>query len=290
MPEWRMEEVAPGIFARTGTNPLQPNSGIIVGERGVLVVDSGYSTAAGRDLLADVRRVSSLPVTMVVISHHHFDHSWGNEAFEGAQLIGHENARQMMLGDTSGYKDRMVAYAPTSSRWYGLSPEDLAQQFAETHVTAPESTFTDRAEVDLPGQRVELLHFGAGHTTGDTLVFLPDERVLFGGDLICNHVFPNAMDGDPLHWPAVLTQVALLGANVLVPGHGRAGDRSILEDFGRCLDGLMEQVGEALSNGVPTPRAASEHLRVNDFDGWAGRELLPGTVRSMFRALEQARA
>lgn len=290
MPEWRLEELAPGVFARTGLNPLQPNSGIIVGERGVLVVDSGYSTAAGKDLLADVRRLSSLPVAAVAISHHHFDHSWGNEAFDGARLIGHENARRMMLGDTSEYKDRMVAYAPTSSQWYQLSAADLAQQLTETRITAPESTFTERMVIDLPGRRVELLHFGAGHTTGDALVFLPDEGVLFGGDLICNHVFPNAMDGDPLHWPVVLSQAALLEAQVLVPGHGRVGDGSILQDFGRCLNRLMEEVDEALNEGIPNPRAASDRLRVDDFDGWAGHELLPGTVRSMFRALEQARA
>lgn len=290
MTEWRLEELAPGIFARVGVNPLQPNSGIIVGGQGVLVVDSGYSAAAGRELLADVRRLTPLPVTAVVNSHHHFDHAWGNEVFEGARLIGHGNAQRAMLGDTSEYQARMVAYAPTSSRWYGVAADDLARQLAGTRITPPDTTFDHQMRVDLPGRRVELLHFGAGHTTGDTLVYLPNERILFGGDLICNHVLPNAMDGDPLHWPAVLARAARLDLRAVVPGHGQVGDRSILDEFDRCLSRVTAEVNRAIDGGAPTPRAAGERFPADDFGDWAGHELLPGTVRSMFRALEQTRA
>jgi cyclase len=290
MVEWRLEELAAGVFARVGVHPLQPNSGIVVGDGGVLVVDSGYSAAAGRELLADIRRVTSLPVTCVVISHHHFDHAWGNEVFAGATVIGHANARSMMLGETDGYKQRMIDYAPTSSQWYGLGADDLAQQLAETRITPPDTAFDDRMIADLPGRHVELLHFGAGHTSGDTLVYLPESGVLFGGDLICNHVFPNAMDGDPLHWPEVLEQVDRLDIDAVVPGHGPVGGRSVLRDFSGCLSSVTAEVGRALDDGVPDPRAASGHLHLDDFSGWAGHELLAGTIRTTFRALERARA
>src|SRR5215212_3777672 len=144
MPEWRVEELAAGVFARTGVHPLQPNSGIVVGDEGVLVVDSGYSTAAGRELRADVRRLTDKPVTHLVVSHHHFDHAWGNEAFGGAALIGHANARRNMLGDQTDYKRRMIDYAPTSSGWYSLTAERLAREMEETHITPPDVTFDER--------------------------------------------------------------------------------------------------------------------------------------------------
>jgi glyoxylase-like metal-dependent hydrolase (beta-lactamase superfamily II) len=96
MPEWQIEELAAGVYARVGTRPLLPNSGIIVGDEGVVVVDSGYSVQGGRDLLADVRRLTPKPVTAIVITHHHFDHAWGNAAFAGVDVIGHANARRAL--------------------------------------------------------------------------------------------------------------------------------------------------------------------------------------------------
>jgi cyclase len=289
MVEWRLDELAAGVFARVGVHPLQPNSGIVIGESGVLVVDSGYSAAAGRELLADIRRITPKPVTHVVISHHHFDHAWGNEVFDQATVVGHVNARSMMLGETDSYKQRMIAYAPVSSQWYGLTANDLAYQLAETRITPPDTSYEGRMTADLSGRHVELLHFGTGHTTGDTLVYLPESEVLFGGDLICNHVLPNAMDGDPLHWPDVLKQVDQLEIDAVVPGHGSVGDRSVVGEFSRCLSRLTAEVDHALNEGAPDPRAASERLHLDDFSGWAGHELLPGTIRTTYRALEQAR-
>ena len=289
MRPWRLEELAPGVFARTGTHPLQPNSGIIVGTDGVLVIDSGYSTAAGRELLGTVQRVTPLPVTAVAISHHHFDHAWGNDAFAGATLLGHENARRNMTAEPEVYRERMVAYTPTSGGWYGVAADELARQFLETQITPPAVTFTGQMNLDFAGQRVELLHLGPGHTDGDTVVHLPDLGVVFGGDLICNHVFPNAMDGDPLHWPKVLEAVQGLDVEWIVPGHGPVGGRRVVAEFDACLDMLTSEVRRALDDGAPDPRAASEHLRLGDLGDWDGAELLPGTVRSMFRALQRER-
>ena len=289
MPEWRIQELAPGVFARTGVHPLQPNSGVVIGDEGVLVVDSGFSTSAGRELLEDVRRLTDKPVTTVVISHHHFDHAWGNEAFAGAALIGHANARGNMLGDQSDYQRRMVEYAPTSAGWYGMEAGRLARELAETRIIPPEGSFDGRMTLDFAGPRVELLHFGAAHTNGDAIVLLPDAGVLFGGDLVCNRVFPNALDGDPLHWPRVLDAIGRLDVDLVVPGHGPAGGRDLLGGFDACLAALTAEVQRTLDDGAPDPRSASERLRLNDWGDWAGRELLPGTVRKLYRALEGPR-
>src|SRR5262245_6709340 len=110
MPSWRIDELAPGVFARTGVHPLQPNSGIIVGDEGVVVVDAGDSTAAGRDLRVDVVRLTTKPIVAVVISHHHFDHAWGNEVFTDARILGHANAGRNMLTEPEAYRQRMIAF------------------------------------------------------------------------------------------------------------------------------------------------------------------------------------
>ena len=290
MPEWRIEQVADGVFARTGVNPLQPNSGIIVGDDGVLVVDSGYSAQAGRELLADIATLTPLPVTAVVISHHHFDHAWGNEVFAGAELIGHAEARRLMVEEPEPYKARMLGYTADPARWYGLSDAEMRRQMEETRITPPATTYQTRHDVAFAGPRVQLHHYGAGHTTGDTLVYLPDQRLLFAGDLVCNQVLPNAMDGDPLHWPHVLQAAGRLAIDLIVPGHGAIGDASMLREFDGCLSTLTGEVARALDQGAPTPRAASEQLHLGDLQGWSGQELLAGSVRTLYRALERARS
>lgn len=288
--QWQIAEVGPGAFARTGVfHPLQPNSGIIVGERGAVVVDSGYSTAAGRALLADVRRVTEQPVIAVIISHHHFDHAWGNEAFAGAEIIGHANAQRNMLADPAGYLAQMTRFAHQPAGWYGLEEAALIAEFDAMTLTPPTRTYADRETLDLGGQTVELLHLGPGHTDGDTLVYLPEARVLFGGDLICNHVLPNAADGDPLHWPAILAQVEAMPLDVIVPGHGPVGDRRTAGEFSSVLQTLRAEVQDAIDAGAPDPRAASAQLRLESYGDWSGHELLPATVRKVYRMLAAER-
>ena len=286
MSDWKLEELAPGVFARTGARPLEPNSGILIGDGAVVVIDSGYSTAAGRELLADVRRLTDRPISTVIITHHHFDHAWGNDAFPGAEIVGHDNARQNMEADPEAYRASMTAFAATAAAWYALTPEELAAQFEQTGITPPTATFTDRMTIDLAGQRVELLHLGAAHTTGDTLVHLPDAGIVFGGDVICNHVLPNAADGDPLHWPSVLAGVSGLGVQRIVPGHGPVGGAAVVTEFQAAIERLTGEVQGALDAGAPDPRAASAHVHLDDFGDWAGRELVAGTVRRIYRALE----
>lgn len=289
MTEWRVEELTPGVFARTGVDPLQPNSGIVVGDEGVLVVDSGYSTQSGRELREEIRRLTAKPVTTVVISHHHFDHAWGNEAFADASLIGHANAERLMREDAGPYKERMLGYVDDPARWYGMRPDDLRQQMRDTVIVPPGVTYTDRVIVDFDGPAVELLHYGAGHTFGDTLVYLPAHGILFGGDLVCDHVLPNALDGDPIHWPKVLAAARRLDLKTVIPGHGPVGTAAVLDEFGGCIAALTEEVQRLLDSGAPNPRAAGEALRLGELAGWSGQELLPGTVRSLYRGLEQAR-
>jgi cyclase len=290
MTGWRLEEVGPGVFARVGERPLQPNSGIIVGDDGVTVIDSGYSTEAGRELQADIRRVTPLPVVRVIISHHHFDHAWGNDAFSDARIIGHENARRNMLGDQEPYREQMLRFVPTLTGWYGVDADTLTRRLGATRITPPTETFGQRLDLDLGGHRAELFNFGAGHTDGDTLVYLPEEKVVFGGDLVCNHVIPNAADGDPLHWFGILAAIEEIDMDVIVPGHGPVGGRLTVCDFDACLSTITREVRRALEDGAPDPRAASARLRLGDFGDWAGGELLAGTVRKVYRTLEASRS
>lgn len=288
MAAYRMEELAPGVYARIGGRPLEPNSGIIVGDEGVTLIDTAYSPAAARAIAADIARVTAKPVTTVIISHHHFDHSWGSQVFEGARIIGHANARAAMQAEPDAQVQAIRRFAPSAAPWYGLTPDAFTAQLDELRLTPPTTTYTQGLHLWVGGRELHLRYPGPGHTFGDTLVHLPAERLLFAGDLICNGLIPVVGDGDPFNFGRILDDVAAMELAAIVPGHGALAGKVELGQFAACLRGLCGEVAAARDAGAADPRAASEHVRLADFAGWHGREMLPASVRRIYRALEAA--
>jgi cyclase len=289
MTGYHIEELARGVYARIGGRPLDPNSGIIVGEEGVTLIDSGYSPAAGRAIREDIARITDKPVTSVIVTHHHFDHSWGNQEFSGARIIGHANARTAMAADQPVQLQGIRNMAPTAGPWFGLSADQFNQQLDELTITPPTATYTDSMALWVDGREVQLRYLGPGHTQGDTFIYLPAERLLFGGDMICNHLIPVVGDGDPFSFGKVLDRVdAEIDVSAIVPGHGPVSDKRDLRDFNACLRELCDAVSEARDAGAPDPRAAFEQVSRRDFGGFHGREMLPGSVRRIYRAIEAA--
>lgn len=285
MSGFRIEELASGVYARIGERPLEPNSGIIVGDEGVTLIDTAYSPAAARAIAADIARLTPKPVTTVIISHHHFDHAWGNQVFSDARILGHANAEAAMRADPEGQVDGIRKWAPAAG-WYGLTDEQFHAQLDEVRLTPPTDTYSGGMSFDTGGRRVELRHLGPGHTRGDTLVYLPAERLLFGGDLICNHLIPVVGDGDPLNFRRILDEVDEWDIAAIVPGHGALAAKLQLREFAACLGHLVEEVRTAKQAGAPDPRAAFSQIHLGDFGSWNGVEMLPASVRRIYRSLE----
>ena len=283
----KLTELAAGVFARTGTRPLETNSGIIIGGGGVTVIDSGYSPVAARALKADIATLTDKPVTTVIITHHHWDHSWGNQEFPGARIVGHHNAAMAMSSDQEGQVRFVHGFAPTAAPWYGLTPEQFRAELDGLHLIAPDTTHSGGMTLHTGGTELQLRYLGPGHTHGDTLVWLPAARVLFAGDMVCNHLIPVVNDGDPFGFARALDAIATWDAAVVVPGHGVLSSTSDVREFRSCLGHLTEEVRAARAAGAPTPKDAFGRVHLGDFAGWNGVELIPGSVRRIYRAIEE---
>jgi cyclase len=153
-----IEKVRDGIyFAKGGYGA---NTGFFIGDKGVLCIDAKMSTEAGKEVVAAIAKLTPLPVTTIVLTHSDLDHVNGLSGFPaGVKVIAQENAK----------KDMETAFAQPELK--SLQPY------------LPSQTFTDRLDLTIAGQKVELLHFGPAHTNGDVVVFFPKEKAAFVGDL-----------------------------------------------------------------------------------------------------------
>jgi len=224
-------------------------------ERGLVVVDTHGSTAAGRVVLDDLRRLGAGEVHAVVNTHWHWDHSFGNAAFRehapDVPIHAHEQAAAW-LGERG---------EETKARWLEYPEDPRAAEVAATDVVLPDRVFSTTHALDLGDRAVELLHLGRGHTDGDLVVRIPDADVVLGGDLVEESAHPwIGMDSWALEWPSTLE--AVLGRfgleTVVVPGHGVPVDRTFVEDQRRELGLIAESVQRLADAGVPIEEAAAQ--------------------------------
>jgi glyoxylase-like metal-dependent hydrolase (beta-lactamase superfamily II) len=212
-------EIGDRVFVRRYAFYDQNIVAVVSGDE-TLVVDTRSTYAQAREILDDLRALGAPPVGIVVNTHGHFDHAFGNRVFRPAPIWGHERAVTMIERWGAKMRDTLAASTP-----------DLAADLAEVELDPPDRTFGTRATICLGNREVELDYLGRGHTDNDIIVRIPDADVLLAGDLLEKGATPYFGDGFPLDWPA--TAEALLGLvgerTVVVPGHGDHAGRAFVE-------------------------------------------------------------
>ena len=228
------------------------NVTLVAGSAGVVVVDTHASTAAGRVVLDDVRRVGVGPVTAVVNTHWHFDHTFGNAAFveahPGLPIHATEEARRSFLDWAEGVR----------ALGAGEEDERRREEIRATELVAPDTTFSSAAVVDLGDRLLELAFLGRGHTAGDLVARVPEVDVVLAGDLVEQSGPPyfNA-DAWPLEWPHTVETLSgmLTSDTVVVPGHGTPVDRGFVQAQGLELGQVSRTIQELAAQGVPIDEA-----------------------------------
>jgi glyoxylase-like metal-dependent hydrolase (beta-lactamase superfamily II) len=226
MTVWR--EIGDRVFVRRYAFYDQ-NIGVVLGGDEVLVIDTRSTHVQGREILADLRELTTAPVTVVVDTHGHFDHAFGNSVFRPATIWGQEGCVTFM--DRTGDVRRAAIAAEEPG---------LAADLAEVVIDPPDRTFSETATIEVGGRRVELRYLGRGHTDHDIVIDVPNTGVLFVGDLMENGAVPFFGDGYPLDWPETALRAAELATDVVVPGHGDPGGRAFADAQAASMIGLAE--------------------------------------------------
>ena len=206
-----LEELADGVYAFTAEG--DPNVGAIVGPESVLCIDARATPTAAGEWLEALRKLTDKPVEYLVLTHYHAVRVLGASAYEARHIVAHANTRRWV--EERGAEDWESEYRRFPRLFQ--DPESIPG------LTYPDVAFTDVLTVFLGERDVQIRYLGGGHTIGDSVVWLPGERVLFAGDLVEARAAPYMGDASVAAWQSgTLDAVAALRAEALVPGRGPA--------------------------------------------------------------------
>jgi glyoxylase-like metal-dependent hydrolase (beta-lactamase superfamily II) len=226
----------------------RPNAGFVVTPEGVVVIDALASPAQGERLLATVRSATRQPVRWLILTHHHPDHHFGAIVLRraGAKVLAHPDRRTFASegGEKALVDDWIRVVGPAAMRGF---------EFANV----PDRPVTGTDTLRLGGRTLVASHPGAAHSPGDLVVWLPEERVLFAGDLLVEDGVTMVVDGDSRVLLAELSEIDSLHPRVVVPGHGAVPEQpaALLASTRRYFTGLQSDMRAAVEKGLPMQRA-----------------------------------
>jgi cyclase len=211
-------EVSPGVIAFVRPDD-GANTGLIRTPDGAVVVDTTSSPADMQELL-DATGVSASEARFVINTHYHRDHTWGNQLFD-CPILAHRLCLERMEAKLSevwtpeAIEESIAEGEKTEPDW----AREVREKWADLRITLPTEVFEERRDLEIGGIKLEVIHFGA-HTPGSAVVWLPEAKVLFAGDLIFAGRYPYVLDADVPALVAALKQLPNFGTETIVPGHG----------------------------------------------------------------------
>jgi cyclase len=305
--DFKLVPLADGVFAAIAKpgGLASGNAGFIVGNAGVLIVDTFFTPVALEELIGEIQKQTKQPVKFAVNTHYHLDHTGGNQvlAAQGVPIIAHDN---------------VAVWQTTKNRRFLPAPEELqkrradaAKQLAETpadqndkrqqlerqirrldamqtiKLTNPSVTFGAGTLQLFLGQREVVLSTLPGHTGGDVLVFVPDANVLFMGDLGWSKSLPNLVDATVSDWITSLDKILSEHPTAkFVPGHGEVATASEIREFRDYLDDLRNRVKKAIADGL-TNEQAKEQLKLPEkYKSFAFQNFAQPNVEDMYKELQ----
>jgi glyoxylase-like metal-dependent hydrolase (beta-lactamase superfamily II) len=278
-------EIADGVWVIPDRRvPLVPNIGIVEGEGSVLVVDSGMGPVNGRRVLEAAEAKANGRPLILTTTHFHPEHGFGAQAFRGrAQLVYNRAQLDELRDKGEAYVGMFRTFGPA-----------VAAALEGVELVEPDETYEGGEHtVDLGGRVVRLLTWGLAHTRGDQVVFLPDERILFTGDLVEERIFPiypyfppEDADVDGSKWIEVLRRLEALEPEQVVVGHGDVGGVDVIATAREYHELLRRRTLELADEGLDADETVArlEPEILAAYEGWEQPEWVAFGIRCFHAA------
>ena len=298
-PHFRMEALAPGVTAAIATPEGFGlcNAGIVDLGGETVVFDTMLTPMAARDLVRAAERVTGHRPSWAVNSHWHGDHIWGNSEFVGSHIVSSRTVRANILqrsrpqfeADRREMRRELPRLdAPKSP--YTKVDRPLLHAWFEGVVRTPRShrivppgvTFEDELVLEGSRRSLHLVTYGGGHSPSDVFAYLPDERIVFTGDLAIRGFHPSVGDGWPVRWVSILRRMEKLGCRSVLPGHGPPGPASTLSTTREYLQNV-DRIARAAIRDRTAPRDLANIPVPSKFRRWKFSFMFPGNVARAYR-------
>ncbi len=304
------QKLAEGVFAQivSPDSDAVSNSGILVLDSGVLLFDTHFTPEAADALLEKIKTLTSRPVRYIVNSHFHSDHTHGNQAFPATrQILSSTDTRRDMLQKDMATLNQMQTLAQNQVEQ--LSKDMRLEKDAKTQealraqlnqrtafmrrmsalkILVPGMTIDDTLSFVDGGQQVDLMVPGPGHTDGDLVLYLPQEKIAFLGDLFFKDAIPSVDDARMLDWMKTLREILKLDAKTFVPGHGQVGDRADLEEFLGYFEDLKALVEPAVARGDTLEQVVQDTHMPSKYAAYSFQNFFPANLQKMFTEVRAA--
>jgi cyclase len=245
------------------------DAGFVIGDDGVAVIDTFQKVDAAKSLLAEIRKMTPLPIKYVINTHYHIDHVTGNGVFAeaGATIIAQKNVRDWIHTE--------------NKKFYGANISD-AQKASVEGLTSPTLVYYTALDLYLGSREIQV-RYELGHTGGDSVVYIEDANVVFCGDLFWRHSLPNLIDASTKEWIATLGSfINDNNSATFVPGHGDVGKWEDVKAFEGYLKDLRQLVSEGRASGKTgdalvddlTPKLKEKYGDWGAFNNFAKRNIL----------------
>ena len=246
-PQLTIEQVKEDLFNIVGDGG---NVGVLVTKDGVILIDDKFLRDAD-EILNKVKSITSVPVRYILNTHHHGDHTGGNERFLAkAEIIAHQNARANIV--------------------------------AQNQPGAQRITFSGETAVFLGGKEVRMKHFGRGHTNGDAIVYFPALKTVHAGDLFTRGApfIDYKGGGSAIEWTNTLEAALAWDFDTVIPGHGAVGTRADLQQHIKNISTMRDRMSELIRKGVSRDQAGDQ-LKIEDL-GWTSSPLSKGAMPALY--------
>lgn len=227
------------------------NIGLVLGDGEALVIDTRSTHVQGQEILDHMRELTADPVTVVVDTHGHFDHAFGNRVFRPATIWGQAGCVPFMERTGERRKPTIAADEPS-----------IAEDLEAVVIDPPDRTFETSASIEVGGREVWLHYLGRGHTDHDAVITVPGTDVVWAGDLVENGALPFYGDGYPLDWPATAAALAAMvapGTGVIVPGHGDRAGRAFADAHAESIAALADLARRVHAGDLTLDHAIAAH-------------------------------
>jgi glyoxylase-like metal-dependent hydrolase (beta-lactamase superfamily II) len=273
----KVEEVVPGVYFRQGEleHKGHCNNAWIIFEDYVVVMDANFPDGA-EEVLPEIRRTTSKPIRFVVDTHHHGDHAYGNIVWvwQGAVPVAQEN----VLAEIQRYEPQ---------RWQeAIQQREDVRKLGLPGPKPPTLLYPDRMIFDDGKRRLELHYFGVAHTRGDTIAFLPKEKVLITGDACVNGPYNYMGDGNSESWVRVLEAMGKLDFEIVAPGHGplARNGRDLLAGQKEFFLELRRQVRQGVDDKKSLAEVKSAVKLPDRVKAWVG-DFLPAQIEQVYKEM-----